>query len=337
MQLLVGWCCFYEDLYGAFGGGMGLLNSRGTGLPYLGAGWVRDPLPAVKDLQPLHYAGILFYEGFVLRLFPFLIFPQTAAWHMAIASEWGFLFGYGLAYSPLRKLALLKFTETFGVIAVFQLEREATASKRRVSDQAKASIQEKAEAAARAAKAAGTDMETAAPKPALVEVKTKTKKGREIHYPESFSCREYFRWFFVERSCSGDESGHSWVWLFGMWPLFVFISLLTTEIPMVYALMVTWDREELDERSLYKWFSMTHLLMRMGMFCAVLMILRSITLQQQVQQGEAEMQFKLSGGKPPTLALTRQRRILRFLVIFWTTGIYCTWLFMCGAPARNRV
>jgi len=86
-QFFINWCIFYDDFYAAFGAGMGLIHSAGSGLPYLGAGWASDPLPEIAALAPLHTPALL-TELFLPRLLLYVCYPANAMWQMAFSSEW---------------------------------------------------------------------------------------------------------------------------------------------------------------------------------------------------------------------------------------------------------
>jgi hypothetical protein len=312
--LFLNWCVFYDDFYAAFGPGMGLVHSSGTGLPYLGAGWTRDPLPATSDLAPLHWAAA-FFEMYIPRLLLYVMYPANAAWQMAFTSEWGFMVGTTWATFPIKFIVIKRVLEASTSMTIVKMEREAAATKKVAEAKAKEEENRRI--------SEGERSDTS------ISVAVKVKPApRVVRYPEAFTCGEYLRWFFRERTCCrlGAVGEHDWSRLI-VDPIlsWVTIHFIFGDTTLAFSQFITWHAGAGDGGAgTERWLVAMHTFRRISIFVFPIPVFFVLMLKAQLTIASGVIELRVSRGATRLQALAREWSLWVGLLVY-SMGIFVTW------------
>lgn len=301
---------------------MGLVHSTGTGLPYLGAGWTRDPLPATLDLAPLHTVAA-FFEMYIPRLFLYLLYPANAAWQMAFTSEWGFMVGTTWATFPIKFMVIKRVLEASTSMAIVKMEREAAAAKK--AAEAKAKEEENR----RASEDGGSEDRASV----LIKVKP---APQVVRYPEKFTCGEYLHWFFRERACCkiGRVGEHNWSRLM-LDPIisWVTIHFIFGDTTLALSQFITWHAGT-DDAGIERWLVAMHTFRRISIFVFPIPVFFVLRLKAQLTSASGVIELRMSRGATRWQALAREWSIW-FGLLVYSVGILVIWTLVCVPPARR--
>jgi hypothetical protein len=293
---------------------MGLIHSSGTGLPYLGAGWTRDPLPATSDLAPLHWAAALF-EMYIPRLLLYLVYPANAAWQTAFTSEWGFMVGTTWATFPIKFMVIKRVLEASTSVSLVKMEREAAATKKSIMAKAKESEDR------RFFDSNNSDTSAAVPikvKPAL----------QVVRYPEAFTCGEYLRWFFRERAFwrIGGVGDHTWSRMlvdpFASW---ITINFIFGDPTLAFSQFITWHAGTDDsDAGTERWLVAMHTFRRISIFIYPIPVFFVLLLKAQLTNASGAIEMRMSKGDTRMQALAYEWSIW-FGLLIYSVGILVIW------------
>mmetsp|Transcript_29535 Transcript_29535/g.90540 ORF Transcript_29535/g.90540 Transcript_29535/m.90540 type:complete len:344 (+) Transcript_29535:2976-4007(+) len=321
VHVSINWCIFYDDLYAAFGPGMGLVHSRGTGLPYLGAGWASDPLPHTSQLAPLHWSAI-FLEMYIPRLLLYVANPANGAWQTAFSSEWGFMLGTTCVTFPIKWIMIKRILEASTVMSIVKMEREAAASKKAAATKAR-------EEANPSAPQTRTASEASIEVP--IKVKRAPRQPHKVRYPERFSCGEYLRWFFVERgsTLNGGIGSHDWTRLF-FDPIVSWITIhfIFGETTLAFSQFITWYAGEgQSEEGTRTWFVTMHAFCRISIFTWPLNVCFMLMLKRQLIKASGLIELRMSRGDTRFQALMCEWSKWTGLLVY-CLGVYVIWVLV---------
>lgn len=301
---------------------MGLVHSTGTGLPYLGAGWTRDPLPATSDLAPLHTVAA-FFEMYIPRLFLYLLYPANAAWQMAFTSEWGFMVGTTWATFPIKFMVIKRVLEASTSMAIVKMEREAATAKK--AAEAKAQEEENR----RASEDGGSEARASV----LIKVKP---APQVVRYPEKFTCGEYLHWFFRERTCCkiGRVGEHNWSRLM-LDPIisWVTIHFIFGDTTLALSQFITWHAGT-DDAGIERWLVAMHTFRRISIFVFPIPVFFVLMLKAQLTSASGVIELRMSRGATRWQALAREWSIW-FGLLVYSVGILVIWTLVCVPPAER--